>query len=175
MNSKVTPMNTLQKMYPSLTTFSDLNWDVVGQEYEATSIDVSFPQYLQFKAEAGDCPPYLFEIAYYEMAVFNTKTSTEPFPFNSGIYLNPTALFLGLEFDVLRMLKEAKTGNIEVYEREHFLCIYRDAKDEVQTIELEQDELLLLQGLENGPQMECKKEYSALIKKGLILDLLSKL
>ncbi|HXH73476.1 MAG TPA: hypothetical protein VNJ08_00825 [Bacteriovoracaceae bacterium] len=173
-------MNELQKMYPSLTTFSDLNWDLVGQEYEATSIDISFPEYLQLKAEEGDCPPYLFEIAYYELAAFNARTCTDPFPINSGIYLNPTALFLSLEFDVLKMLEVAQTGKIEIYEKPHVLCLYRDVKDELNSIEIDETGLLLLQQLENGPQIDrsfvapqFKVSYKDLVEKGLILDLLN--
>jgi hypothetical protein len=172
-------MHSLQQMFPSLTTFSDLNWDDVTQEYEATSIDISFPEYLQKKALEGDCPPYLFELAFYELAAFDAKTSVEPFPHQHGIHLNPTALFLSLEFDVPRMLEEAEKGNIKVIERPHVLCLFRDKEDHVNAIELSEESLELLQHLENGPRADRsfikksdKDNFDFFKEKGLILDLL---
>ena len=53
-------MNSLEQMFPSLTLFSDLDWEAVTQEYESQYIDLSFPESLQQKALDGDCPPYLF-------------------------------------------------------------------------------------------------------------------
>lgn len=170
-------MHALEQMFPSLTLFSDLNWEAVTQEYESNYIDLSFPEYLQNKALEGDCPPYLFELAFYELALFDAKTSDEPFPFRPGIYLNPTALFLSLEFDVKRMLDEAKTGNIEVYERPHVLCLYRDKSDQIQIIEMSDDDLDLLQHLEDGPQENKEfvgdktEAFSKFKNDGLILDL----
>jgi hypothetical protein len=144
-------MNSLEQMFPSLTLFSDLNWKAVTIEYESNYIDISFPEYLQQKAIEGDCPPYLFELAYFELALNDVKTSVEAFPFQSGVYLNPTALFLSLEFDVLKMLQEAEKGKIEIFERPHVLCLFRDKKDKIHFQELSQDELSILQNLEEGP------------------------
>ena len=173
-------MHALQQMFPSLTLFSDLDWDAVTQEYETEYIDLSFPEYLQQKALDGDCPPYLFELAFYELALFDAKTSVEPFPFKPGIYLNPTALFLSLEFDVVRMLKEAKAGKVEVYERNHVLCLYRDTHDVIHTLEMTDDDLELLQHLEDGPQTDkefvdskYRAHFENFTRNGLILDLLS--
>jgi hypothetical protein len=171
-------MFTLEQMFPSLTLFSDLDWEAVTEEYEANYIDISFPEYLQQKALEGDCPPYLFELAFFELAMFDVKTSSEPFPFKPGIYLNPTALFLSLEFDVARMLSDAKQGKIEVHERPHVLCLYRDKQDKVHTIEMSEDELNLLQHLEEGPMSNVtfvtdEALYKKLIKNGLIFDLIS--
>lgn len=173
-------MHALQQMFPSLTLFSDLDWDAVTKEYEADFIDISFPEYLQQKTLEGDCPPYLFELAFYELALFDAKTSLEPYPFKSGIYLNPTALFLSLEFDVRKMLKEAEEGKIEIYERSHVLCIYRNKDDQVKTLEMTEDDLELLQHLEDGPMPDKKfveEKYLPHFKKftetGLIMDLLS--
>ena len=58
-------MNSLEQMFPSLTLFSDLNWDKVKTEYESEYSDLSFPEYLQQKCIEGDCPPYLFELAFF--------------------------------------------------------------------------------------------------------------
>lgn len=172
-------MNTLQQMFPALTLFSDLNWNEVTREYEQDYMDVSFPEYLQQKAIEGDCPPYLYELAYYELAAFNAKTSSEPFPFKPGIYLNPTALFLGLEFDIPRMLEEANEGRIEIYERPHVLCLYRDTNDEVNSIELDKASLEILQQLENGPlsnknflDENNSEAYEYLVEKNLIFELI---
>jgi hypothetical protein len=171
-------MNQYQKMFPSLALFSDLDWPSVTQEYEADFIDVSFPEYLQQKAEEGDCPPYLFELAYYEMALFESKTSNIPFPHLQGIHLNPTALFLSLEFDVARMLAEAQKGTIEVYERPHVLCLFRDKNDKVRSVELDDEALTLLENLEEGPQSDqtfisskYRSRFDEMVKNGLIFDL----
>jgi hypothetical protein len=171
-------VHALQQMFPSLTLFSDLDWDAVTREYESEYIDLSFPEYLQQKAVDGDCPPYLFELAFYELALFDAKTSDEPFPFKPGIYLNPTALFLSLEFDVKNMIDEAHKGTVDVIERPHVLCLYRDTHDVVHTVEMSEEELDLLQHLEDGPQNDMKfvndkKIFEKLQKSGIILDLLS--
>lgn len=170
-------MHSLQQMFPSLALFSDLNWDQVTQEYESHYINLSFPEYLQQKAVDGDCPPYLFELAYYELALFDAKTSSEPFPFQTGIYLNPTALFLNLEFDIKRMMDEASKGNIEIYERSHVLCLYRDSHDKIHTLEVTDEDLNLLQHLENGPQANkdfvskvAIDHFNKFVKTGLILE-----
>lgn len=173
-------MNPLQQMFPSLTLFSDLDWEAVTQEYESHYIDISFPEYLQQKALDGDCPPYLFELAFYELALFDARTSSEPFPFRPGVYLNPTALFLKLDFDVKKMIEEASHGNIEVYEKEHVLCLFRDTHDKIHIIEMSDQDLDLLQHLEDGPQndknfVEEKNQghFNIFTRDGLILDLLS--
>lgn len=145
-------MHPLEQMFPSLTLFSDLDWAAVTQEYETHYIDLSFPEYLQQKTLDGDCPPYLFELAFYELALFDARTSTEPFPFQQGVYLNPTALFLSLEFDVKKMLEEAANGKIEIHERAHVLCLFRDTSDKIHTIEMSDEDLELLEQLEDGPQ-----------------------
>ena len=172
-------MHSLEKMFPSLTTFSDLDWDAVTKEYETTSIDISFPEYLQQKALDGDCPSYLFELAFYELAHFDAKTSAEPFPFQPGVYLNPTALFLSLEFDITRMLQEASEGNVSVIERPHVLSLYRDRDDKVHSIELSDEELEVLQHLEDGPKPDKSfllsgqaADFEQLVKKGLIINLI---
>jgi hypothetical protein len=171
--------NTLEQMFPSLSLFSDLNWEAVTQEYESSYIDISFPEYLQQKALEGDCPPYLFELAYYELAQFDARTSSGPLPFQSGVYLNPTALFLTLEFDVKKMLEEAAKGNIQVFEKSHVLCLFRDHKDTVRTVEVSESDLELLQNLEDGPKNELSfikgKEtiFKVLKDYGVILDLIS--
>lgn len=171
-------MTPLEKFFPSLTLFSDIDWQAVTREYEATAIDISFPEYLQRKAEEGDCPAYLFELAYYELAAFSAKNAQDPFPYRPGVYLNPTAHFLNLTFDVPRMLEEAEKGAIEVLERPHILCLYRDREDEVNAIQLDESGLLLLQALEEGPQAgrqfvaaQLEPHYHSLVEKGLILEL----
>lgn len=171
-------MHALEQMFPSLTLFSDLDWEAVTREYETDYIDLSFPEYLQQKSDEGDCPPYLFELAFYELALFDAKTSNEPFPHQPGIYLNPTALFLNLEFDIKRMMEEATRGNIEVYERPHVLCLYRDQNDKIHVEELSDEALEILQNLENGPQenrgfveIDFLPLFESLKKQGLIMEL----
>lgn len=171
-------MSSLQKMFPSLTLFSDLNWDDVQKEYETTAIDLSFPEYLQQKAEEGDCPFHLFELAFYEMALFEVKTTDEPFPHSPGVHLNPTALFLSLEFDVATMIDKAKAGEIDIIERSHVLCLFRDKQDRVRSVELDEPALEMLESLEDGPQpdssfvkKEMKSRYSEMVKYGLVFDI----
>lgn len=171
-------MNQYQKMFPSLTTFSDLDWDSVTKEYETHFIDISFPEYLQQKAVDGDCPPYLFELAYYEMALFEARTSNTKLPHTPGVHLNPTALFLTLEFDVTKMLEEAKRGNVEVFERAHVICLFRDKNDKVRSVELDEDALTLLENLEEGPQsskdfvpVNLRTRFEEMVKNALVFDL----
>lgn len=169
-------MHTLEQMFPSLTLFSDLDWDAVTKEYESEYIDISFPEYLQQKSLDGDCPPYLFELAYFELALFDAKTSTEAFPHQPGVYLNPTALFLSLEFDVKKMIEDAESGKIDVIEKQHVLCLFRDKQDRVHIQELTETDLDLLQHLEDGPQPTSsfvedkhKNHFNSFCKSGLIL------
>jgi hypothetical protein len=171
-------MNELEHMFPSLALFSDIDWEAVTKEYETDYIDVSFPEYLQEKALDGDCPPYLFELAYYELALFDAKASAEPFPFKPGIYLNPTALFLSLEFDVKKMLEQAKTGQIEILERTNVLCLFKDTHDKIHTTEMSDEELDILQHLEDGPKEDRSfvtagnmSHFEKFIQTGLVIDL----
>lgn len=172
-------MHALQQMFPSLTLFSDLDWDAVTKEYETEYMDISFPEYLQQKALDGDCPPYLFELAFFELALFDTKTSSEPLPHQPGIYLNPTALFLSLEFDIRQMLQLAKEGNLEIIEKPHVLCLYRNQNDEIEGMEMSEEELEILQHLEDGPQMsrdfigeQQRHHFQKFLEQGLVLDLI---
>lgn len=171
-------MNNLPTLFPSLTLFSDLDWDSVTKEYEDQYIHLTFPEYLQEKAVDGDCPPYLFELAFYEQALFEAKNIKAPFPHQPGIYLNPTSLFLSLEFDIPLMIAQAKEGSPSIIEREHILAVYKDEKDQIHTIPLTSEELTLLQDLEEGPILDKKMRenspiiFQDLVRKKLIFDLL---
>lgn len=164
-------MHQLQQIFPSLSLFSDLDWNLVTQEYETNYIDLSFPEYLQQKALEGDSPVYLFELAYFEQALFELKSTPPSFPYVPGLHLNPTALFLSLEFDVESMIKNAQTGNIEIIEYPHIKCIFRTVQDELKTIELTEDDIELLQRFEEGPLINVPqaKNLTNLISEGLIL------
>lgn len=168
-------MSNLPSIFPSLTLFSDLNWETVTSEYEGHYIHMSFPEYLQVKAEEGDCPPYLFEIAFYEQALFEASNADNAFPHQPGVYLNPTALFLSLEFDVVSMIADARAGNPTVIEKEHILAAYRDEDNNVHTLPLTQQELELLQKLEDGPLPDHQNLspliFKDLVRRRLILDL----
>ena len=141
-------MNSLEQMFPSLTLFSDLNWDTVKAEYESDYSDLSFPEYLQQKCIEGDCPPYLFELAFYEQALFELKTMTQVIPNQNGIYLNPYSLFLSL---------------------------FKDKNDQISIMEATDEDLFLLQKLEEGPreddsfvEIHQKKIYEKFLQTGLI-------
>lgn len=166
-------MNTLQEQYSSLSSFSDINWESVSSEYEKVQQHCSFPEYLQIKSEDGDAPPFLHEIAYYQMAL--SEALVMEWPEQQGISLNPTAIFLNFQFDVEKMLNLAEDGQIEVLERPHVLCIYRDDSDDVCSLELGPEELGLLQALEEGPRPDNsfvndseRELYEYLVKVGLI-------
>lgn len=168
-------MHQLEQMFPSLTLFSDLDWALVTQEYETDYIDHSFPEYLQKKALDGDCPVYLFELAYFEQAQFEIKASLVPFPHLPGIYLNPTALFLSLEFDIETMIRNSKSGKIEVIEYPHVKSLFKNHAGEVRSIEVTTNELEVLESLEDGPLATFNPKNEALIKlidSGLVLNLL---
>lgn len=171
-------MTQLSTIYPSLTLFSDLNWDLVTKEYESQYIHLSFPEYLQEKALEGDCPTYLFELAFYEQALFEVKNSDQDFPHVPGIYLNPTTLFLRLEFDVAGMIADAQNGQPSVVEKDHILAVYRDRENQVHTIPLTEEELKFLQELEDGPKASHSSLshlssviFLDLVRKKLVLDL----
>lgn len=168
-------MTNLTNIYPSLTLFSDLDWDLVSTEYETNYIHLSFPEYLQEKAMEGDCPDYLYELAFYEQALFEAKNSDQKFPHVPGIYLNPTSLFLRLEFDVAGMIADARDGKPNIVEKDHILAVYRDQGGIVHTIPLTEEELTLLQELEDGPKTSAANLspviFQDLVRKKLILDL----
>lgn len=163
-------MSTLQAKFPSLGLFSDLDWEAVSSEYEREYSELSFPEYLQQKAVDGDCPPYLFELAFYEMAHQELAGSETPIA-SETLALNPTALFLNLEFDVETMLDEAQEGNITLIEKEHVLTLFIDPTGEVCSLELTKEDLMLLQKLEEGetPTAEELKNSERLLEWGLIL------
>lgn len=172
-------MNNLSAIFPSLTLFSDLNWEEITQEYEDGHIHLSFPEYLQEKAIEGDCPPYLFEIAFYEQALFELRSSPITFPHLPGIHLNPSLMFLNLEFDVVTMLEKARNKDITVVEKEHILALYKDQNDELHSLPLTVEEIRLLGQLEDGPLQSDELRTRApvifqdLVRKKLIFDLLT--
>lgn len=164
-------MSTLQARFPSLTLFSDLDWEAVSSEYERDYGDLSFPEYLQQKSIDGDCPPYLFELAFYEMA-HNELAGSETPKASENITLNPTALFLNFEYDVEAMLDEAQKGNVTLIEKEHVLTLFIDLEGQVCSLELSNDDLIVLQKLEEGetPSKEELKKSERLLEWGVILS-----
>jgi hypothetical protein len=174
-------MNSLEQMYPSLTLFSDLSWEKVKIEYESDYSDLSFPEYLQQKCVEGDCPPYLFELAFFEQALFELKAMTEINPSQDGIYLNPYSLFLNLDFDIKRMLDDASLGKIDVHEKQHVICLFRDKEHKISILEATDEDLFLLQKLEEGPREDesfvdknQKNIYEKFLESGLIWKISSR-
>lgn len=172
-------MNSLQAQFPNLNLFCQINWEEVTREYENNFFDISFPQYLQQKAIEGDCPDYLFEMAYYEMALQQARTIRLNYPYLPGIYLNPSALFLSLEYDIPTMLELVKVEGPALIERSIYLCIYQDTQGHAHTYELNHEELQILQLLEDGPAFEYQvfrdfnpDHFKQLSRKEIILDLL---
>jgi hypothetical protein len=143
-------MSDLALRFPSLGIFSNINWGQVAAEYLPFQEKISFPEYLQIKAENGDCPEYLFELAFYEMAVAQVQEAAFVTPEGKGLHLNPTAAFLNLDFDIGRMLAAAEEGSVEVHQRENVLCVFQ-YQDEVSVVELDAETLEFLEELEAGP------------------------
>jgi hypothetical protein len=170
-------MKDLAQQFQSLNLFSDLEWDKVIAEYEGEYVHMTFPEYLQQKAIDGDCPSYLFEIAFFEQALMEARNSDVKFPHQPGTYLNPSTLFLSLEFDIPKMLTEAKKGNPEIIEASQILAVYRDETDQVHTLPLSQDELRILEKMEDGPlsHEEIEEHFKLILhdltRKKLILSL----
>lgn len=173
--------DALIKMYPSLSVFSDINWDDLSQEYVA-SHDVrptdleeflfNFPFFLQDKAAAGDCPVYLFELAYYEYLQTQILASDVPLMDQNGFHLNPTLSFLNLEYDINLMLDEATKGNIQIIQRPHVLCLFRHPTKGFHHLDITTSVLKVLQELEEGPQVSISDTQTLkhLIELGLVLE-----
>lgn len=178
----------LETMYPSLTVFSDLNWEDVTQEYIASHDErpqdieefvFNFPQYLQDKTAAGDSPAYLFELAYFELLQSQMIGNTIIFPNTIGIYLNPSLSFLNLEYDISMMIDEATKGSVQLIERPHVLCIYHHPLRGLHHIEITTTTLEILKELEDGPlknrsdlPTNQQKTLHELIGLGLILEII---
>jgi hypothetical protein len=186
MNQFKAYQDALEELYPSLTVFSDIKWDEVSQEYLAshderpTDIEefvFNFPAFLQEKAIEGDAPPYLFELAFFEL-LQNQMTDVEiEAPDSTGIYLNPTLSFLNLEFDVAAMFDEAAKGNVQILARPHVLCIYHHPEKGLHHVDITTPMLEVLQKFEDAPlnarevlSPEQQKTLNHLIDLGLILE-----
>jgi hypothetical protein len=177
----------LENMYPSLTVFSDLNWNQVAQEYIAShdqrpedveEFIFNFPEYLQDKAAEGDSPPFLFELAFFELMKSQMIEAMIETPQVAGLYLNPTLSFLNLEYDVVLMIDEATKGNVQVIERPHVLCIYRHPQRGLHHLEITTPILEVLKELEDGPLTSRNKlplpqqqTLNELIELGLVLEI----
>lgn len=169
----------LETMYPSLTVFSDMNWSEVSQEYlvshdeRPTDLDdflFNFPAYLQDKAADGDCPVYLFELAFYELLQNQTLLTDLEIPSEKGFHLNPSLSFLNLEFDINVMLDEATKGNVQLIRRPHILCIYRDPVKGLNHLDITTPMLEVLQQLENGETVVKQTMLKELIDLGVVLE-----
>jgi hypothetical protein len=179
--------DALVKMYPSLSVFSDIDWNDLTQEYIASHDErpqdveeflFNFPHYLQDKAAAGDCPVYLFELAYYEYLQKQIIDNEIDLPEVEGLHLNPSLSFLNLEYDINLMLDEATKGNVQIILRPHILCLYRLPSKGFHHIDITTPVLKVLEKLENGPLSSMselpKEEHSTvnhLIELGVILKI----
>ena len=178
--------DALEKMFPSLSVFSDLNWDDVAREYIAshesmpTNVEdfvFDFPGYLQSKAQDGDSPTFLFELAFFELIQSQLLLIDLDTPTTPGIYLNSTLSFLNLEFDVNLMIDEATKGNTQLIQRPHILCLFKHPDLGLHHVDISTAYLNVLQELEDGPlktrsdlPQAHQKTLSELIKLGLILE-----
>ena len=177
--------DALEETFPSLSLFSDLNWDSITQEYIAThdhrpeNIDdfvFGFPSFLQNKAEREECPPYLFELAYFELMENELFNSELKIPSSQGYYLNPTLSFLSFEFDISQMMEEASQGHFNAISRPHVLCLYHHPINGPQQTDMQPDHLDILQRLEDKPMTFDEKlshqdqtYLNELVELGLII------
>lgn len=159
----------LKDAFPSLSLFSDMDWNAVTKEYEPSSKFITFPEYLALKAEEGDCPQHIFELAYFDAALTGLQDGEFIFPDSPGVYLNPSACFLSLDYDILKMVTDAHDGKINIIEKQHVLSLFVDADGEIVFHELSSDELEALQELEDGKLEKGNSLLPSLTEKGLIL------
>ncbi len=159
----------LKDSFPSLSLFSDMDWNAVSKEYEVSSKIITFPEYLEMKAEEGDCPHHLFELAYFDAALKSLQNGEFYFPETSGIHLNPSACFLSFEHDILKMLEDAHDGKINIIERQNVLSLFVNTDGEILFHEISVPELEALQKLENGQLEKGNPALPSLKKKGLII------
>jgi hypothetical protein len=159
----------LRDSFPSLALFSDMDWIAVEKEFEISSKIITFPEYLEFKAEEGDCPQYLFELAYFDAALKSIEEGEFFFPESPGIHLNPSACFLSFDHDILKMVKDAHEGTINVIERQNVLSVYVDPTGEIRFHEISIPELDLLQKLEASILSKDHEALPGLTQAGLIL------
>lgn len=170
--------NALEETFPSLTVFSDVDWQEITNEFIASheenpksiqEFTANFPSFLQQKAEMGDCPDYLFELAFFELAQEQILSSEINLPTTPGIYLNPTATFLNLEYDVNMMLEEATKGSIKIFERPHILTLYRHPDFGLMQKELSTEEIKILSQVEAGEEISID-QLNELKASGLIIQ-----
>jgi len=171
-------MLELQKIYPHLNLFCDIKWEVISEEYKEYSHQKSFPEYLAEKSSEGDCPPYIFEMAFYEQTLYELKNQTPLYPKESGIYLNSTVHFLNLEFDIPKMIEQAQNGFISFIEKPHVLAIYKLKDNKIHQQQLSKKDLILLQEFENGPKQSWDLNTSdgftslnQLISSGILVEI----
>lgn len=169
-------MNTYQEMFPHLTLISDIDWEKTINEFLSFS-DLTFPDYLELKSQEGDCPSYLVELAYYEMALFELKKNPISLPQKPGIYLNSTVVFLNLEFDIKKMIEDANQGDVIIFRRPHYLCLFKNKLNKISSLEIKKEDLKILQYLENGPKQDLnfltsqeKNVLKRLKENDIILD-----
>ena len=177
--------DVLEETFPSLTVFSDLKWDQVMKEYlasheerpELENFALGFPQFLQQKAQDGDSPLYLFELAFYELTQNHLANTEYDFPKTPGIHLNPSASFLNLEFDVQTMLEESTKGSVEIIERPHVLCLYKHPIEGLSQVELDEMAVSVLSSIEVGSHKtmleseDVKRSFKWLIHIGLVFNI----
>lgn len=160
----------LKSDFPSVSFFSDVDWSALAQEYAPASQIMSFPEYLEIKAEEGDCPPYIFELAYFDETLSSLQGEEFLFPDSPGVHLNPSARFLSFDFDILTMVSAAHEGKVEVVEKKNVLSIYVDAEGEIRFHELTGPELDTLQALEAGVTPSDPESLSGLVESGLLIS-----
>ncbi len=145
-------MLELQQIYPNLQLFCDLNWELIAEEFRNYNSGKSFPEFLIDKSFEGDCPTYIFEMAFYEDTFFKLQNLKHNFSEESGIHLNPTVHFLSLEFDIAQMIDNAKKGIINIIERPHVLALFKTKDDKIHQQSLSKEDLIILQEFEDGPK-----------------------
>jgi hypothetical protein len=159
----------LRDSFPSLSLFSDIDWNAVSKEFGPASKVITFPEYLELKVEEGDCPGHILELAYFDSALMALQEGEFSFPDSPGFHLNPSACYLSFDHDILKMVTDAQDGTIAIIERPNVLSVFLDDTGNVCFHELSQQELEVLQALEENNHPEQSKALTSLTEAGLVL------
>ncbi|MFL5785809.1 MAG: hypothetical protein ACJ76H_14420 [Bacteriovoracaceae bacterium] len=161
----------LRDSFPSLSLFSDIDWNAVSKEFGPASKVITFPEYLELKVEEGDCPRHVLELAYFDSALMALQEGEFVFPDSPGFHLNPSACYLSFDFDILKMVTDAQDGTIAIIERPNVLCVYLDENGNISFHELSETELEVLQTLEENNHPEKTNALTSLTEVGLVLHI----
>ncbi len=115
---KRTIKKILQSFFTRLATYFEIDWESIaatyGQEfppqnYEINSLSFHFDSFLEKHYHQLLLPPYLADIASYEIAEF--KAVSFKFSQKENFFLNPSLQVLSFEFDVLSWIVQKEEAS----------------------------------------------------------------